>query len=173
MVAEFAPVKRHTFALDALAAVADPRVTLVLVGDGPLEEQVRKGVADRGLRDRVRFAGYRRDLPELLAASDALLLVSEREGLNRSVLEAMASGRPVLGTDTRGIADAVGPDAGWITPRDDPAAMAAAIDAAAADPEDAARRGRAARDRACTVFASDHIIDAYDGLYCEALASRL
>jgi len=173
MVAELAPVKRHEHVLRALARVRNDSVMLVLVGDGPSESLVRDRVAALGLTERVRWAGYRRDLPAVLAASDALVLASEREGLNRSVLEAMASGRPVIGTDTRGIADAVGADAGWIVGKNDVDALAEAIDAAAADPSEVARRGAAARVRACTEFALDGIIGAYDGLYREALASRV
>jgi glycosyltransferase involved in cell wall biosynthesis len=173
MIAEFAPVKRHGHVLIALGQVRDPRVVLVLVGTGPLESQLREKVQELGLQDRVRFAGYRRDIPEVLRASDALVLASEREGLPRSVLEAMAAGRPVLGTQTRGIADAVGTDAGWIAPKHDSAALAAAIDAAAADPVDLRRRGQAARTRATSEFALPRIIHAYEELYREALASRV
>ena len=106
MVAEFAPVKRHAHLFEAFAQVADPRVVLVLVGDGPLESTLREKAVALGISDRIRWAGYRRDIPAVLAASDALVLCSEREGLNRSVLEAMAAGKPVIGTETRGIADA-------------------------------------------------------------------
>ena len=106
----------------------------MLVGDGPLEAQIRASVDRLDLSARVRFAGYRRDIPAVLAASDALLLCSEREGLNRSALEAMAAGVPVIGTNTRGIADAIGgPNAGWIVDKDDAAALAVAIDEAAGD----------------------------------------
>ncbi len=173
MVAEFSPVKRHEHLLQALALVRDPRVMLVLVGDGPLEARIRARVQELGLATRVRFAGYRRDVPAILAASDALVLVSEREGLNRSVLEAMAAGRPVIGTGTRGIADAVGDDGGWIVPKNDVAALAAAIDAAAANPAEVVRRGAAARAHAETEFALPRIIAEYEELYREALASRV
>jgi len=173
MVAEFGAVKRHEHALEAFALVRDAHVHLALVGDGPLRTAVEAHVERLGLHDRVTFAGYRRDLPAVLAASDALLLTSAREGLNRSVLEAMASGRPVVGTDTRGISDAVGADAGWIVGRDDPRALADVIDTAATDPDEIARRGAAARDRACREFSLDRIVSAYDWLYREALASRV
>ena len=173
MVAEFGAVKRHTLALEAFAQVADARAHLALVGDGPLEADLRAQVDRLGLSDRVTFAGYRRDIPAVLAASDALLLTSEREGLNRSALEAMASGKPVIGTDTRGITDAVGSNAGWIVGHTDAAALAAIIDAAASNPAAVARRGAAAREHACTEFALDRIVTAYDGLYREALSHRL
>jgi glycosyltransferase involved in cell wall biosynthesis len=172
MVAEFGAVKRHALAVDALARVRDGRVHLALVGDGPLEAGIRSRVERLGLSERVTFAGYRRDIPAVLAATDVLLLTSEREGLSRSVLEAMASAVPVIATDTRGIADAVGAHAGWIVGKNDAHALAEAIDATAADPDELARRGAAARERACTEFASNGIVASYDGLYREALASR-
>jgi glycosyltransferase involved in cell wall biosynthesis len=173
MVAEFAPVKRHEHVLRALAEVKNDAVVLVLVGDGPLESRLREKVATLGLTERVRWAGYRRDLPAVLAASEAVVLASEREGLNRSVLEAMAAGRPVIGTQTRGIAEAVGSDAGWIVPKGDVEALAHAMETAAADPEDRERRGAAARRRAVREYALPRIIEAYEELYREALASRV
>ena len=173
MIAEFAPVKRHAFVLDALARVPDGHVVLVLAGAGPLEEDVRAEVTRLGLGDRVRFAGYRRDIPALLAASDALVLASRREGLARSVLEAMSVGRPVIGTRTRGIADAVPEGTGWIVPTDDPAALAKAIHDAAGFPAEVARRGAAARSVARRTYDLPLIIDAYEELYRDALASRV
>ncbi|MBE0417471.1 MAG: glycosyltransferase family 4 protein [Coriobacteriia bacterium] len=172
MIAEFAPVKRHAHLLDALSRVTDERVVLVLVGEGILEPEIREEVAKLGLADRVRFAGYRRDVPAVLAASDALTLVSHREGLARSVLEAMAAGRPVIGTDTRGIADAVGVAAGWIVPKHDAAALAVAIDEAAGNREETRRRGAAAHERARAEFSLERILAAYDALYREALETR-
>ncbi len=176
MIAEFGPVKRHDFALRALAAVTDPRVVLVLVGEGPLESSLREKAIALRVADRIRWAGYRRDIPEILAASDAAFLVSEREGLPRSVLEAMAAGRPVIGTHTRGIADAVEGEcnantpAGWLVPKHDTLALAAAIDNAAADTAECVRRGAAGRARASTEFSLPRIIAEYEELYREALA---
>lgn len=173
MIAEFAPVKRHAFVLDALSRVRRDHVVLVLVGDGPLEDTVRAQVDRLGLGDRVRFAGYRRDIPALLAASDALLLASEREGLARSVLEAMAAGRPVIGTRTRGITDALPEGTAWLAPKNDPAALAKAIDDAAGFPAEVLRRGEAARSVARRTYDLPLIIAAYEELYGEALASRV
>jgi glycosyltransferase involved in cell wall biosynthesis len=173
MIAEFGAVKRHEHLLNAFAHVKDPHAVLVLVGNGPLESTLREKAVALGLAPRIRWAGYRRDIPAVLAASDALVLCSEREGLNRSVLEAMAAGRPVIGTQTRGIADAVTPETGWIVPKHDLAALAAAIREAAANRDETARRGVAARERAVAEFALPRIIDAYEELYREALASRV
>lgn len=172
MVAEFAPVKRHRLLLEAFSTVHAPDTVLLLVGNGPLEAQTRELAARLGIGDRVRFAGYRRDIPAVLAASDALALVSQREGLPRSVLEAMAAGKPIIGTATRGITDAVGDDAGWIVPATT-AALALAIEAAATNPAERSRRGAAARERATHEFSLDAVIADYEELYREAIASRV
>jgi glycosyltransferase involved in cell wall biosynthesis len=166
-------VKRHAHLLEAFAQVRDERVVLVLVGDGPLESVLREKAMALGLADRLRWAGYRRDIPSVLAASDAVVLCSAREGLNRSVLEAMSAGKPVIGTATRGIADVITPQTGWLAEKNDVAALAAAITQAASDPDEARRRGAAGRDRAIAQYALPRIIDAYEELYREALASRV
>lgn len=173
MVAEFGAVKRHAHLFDAIATLADPGITLVLVGDGPLESGLREKAVALRISDRIRWAGYRRDIPAVLAASDALVLCSEREGLNRSVLEAMSSGIPVIGTNTRGIADAITHATGWLADKNDPASLAGAIAAAASDRAEARARGAAGRARALERYALPQIIDAYEELYREALASRV
>ncbi len=173
MVAELADVKRHALALEAFASVSTPGVRLVLVGSGPLESALREKAVALDVADRIVWAGYRRDVPAVLAATDALLLVSEREGLNRSALEAMATGVPVIGTPTRGIADAIGETGGWIADAPTPRAVADAIEAAVIDPAQRALRGASARERACAEFSLDRILAAYQELYDEALASRL
>jgi len=172
MVAEFAPVKRHELLFKALARCAAD-VKVVLVGDGPLEARLRQTAARLRLTDRVIWAGYRTDVAAILDASDALALVSEREGLPRSVLEAMACALPVIGTDTRGIHDAVGSVAGWIVGKNDVAALAAAIDEAASRPDERRRRGELARERVERLFSLEIIAQQYEELYREALASRV
>ena len=124
--------------------------------------------------ERVRFAGYRRDIPAVLAASDALLLCQRARGAEP--LGARGDGgrpprhrhRHPRHRRRRGPSDA-----GWIVAKNDVAALAAAIDAAASDPTEAARRGAMARARAAAEFALPRIIDAYEELYREALASRV
>ncbi len=171
MVAEMAPVKRHEHLLEALAQTHAENLVVVFVGEGPLEGPLREKALALGVSDRIRWAGYRRDVPAVLAASDALALVSEREGLPRSVLETLAAGRPVIGTCTRGITDAVG-DAGWIVDKHDPAALAAALDHAAASPDEVRVLGERARLRA-ERYSLDRIISAYEDLYEEALTSHV
>lgn len=174
MLAEYAPVKRHEHVLAALARVRNRDVYLAALGHGPLESQLREKITALGLQDRVRLTGWRRDVPAVLSASDALVLASAREGLPRSVLEGMCAGLAIIGTKTRGITDAVGDEeAGWIVPKDDVDALVRTIDNAAANREETDRRGRAARERVVSTFSLDAVIKAHEELYAEALASRV
>ena len=107
-VAEFTPTKNHAQLLAAWPKVARtvPTAHLLLVGDGRLRGKLEEG-AKRASLSRVRFLGFRCDVPQILAGSDVFVLPSRREGLPRSVLEAMATGLPVVATDVRGNRDLV------------------------------------------------------------------
>lgn len=167
MIAELAPVKRHAHVLEALALTRAPRLHVCFVGEGALRPELERRAEELGVSDRCTFVGYRRDIDAVLAASDAIMLASEREGLARSVLEGMSSGLPVIGTRTRGIADAVSDAEGWIVAKNDASALSAALDEAASNPTDARTRGSAARARACREFAIEHILEVYEGIYRE------
>jgi glycosyltransferase involved in cell wall biosynthesis len=82
-------------------------VLFLWIGGGPLEEELRARVSAAGLPDHVRFAGHRDDVPDVIAAADVFLLASMVEGLPLVVLEAMAAGRPVVGTRVPGTSEVV------------------------------------------------------------------
>lgn len=129
-VAELNDNKNQTQLLDAVHRMAlDGRqVTLLLVGIGEAEERLRAEVAARGLEGYVRFLGFRRDIAELLAASDAAALVSKREGLPCCLMEAMAAGKPVVATDVRGNRDLIcHGESGLLVPVGDGEATARAL----------------------------------------------
>ena len=117
-VANLKKVKNHLFLLQAFAEVAeeDERVKLLVVGQGfkgeadNTEEELRQFVNNSRLDKRVLFLGYRTDVPELLKAIDVFCLTSLREGLPIGLIEAMAAGLPVVGTNVEGIRDAIVPD---------------------------------------------------------------
>ncbi|MBP85872.1 MAG: hypothetical protein CMJ64_04005 [Planctomycetaceae bacterium] len=85
-----------------------PQHDLVIVGDGKEQAALRKQVDDAQLTNRVHFVGHRLDVPELLAASDALLLPSRWEGMPNVLLEAMASKLPVVATRVEGAEQVLG-----------------------------------------------------------------
>jgi len=80
-----------------------PDCELLIVGDGPERAVLEQTAAQQPCRDRVHFLGHRRDVPELLAASDLLLLPSRWEGMPNVVMQAMAAGLPVVVTEVEGI----------------------------------------------------------------------
>jgi glycosyltransferase involved in cell wall biosynthesis len=128
MTAEFNPAKRHKDALRALAMTGRKNFHLALAGKGPLENEMKRLASKLGISSRVHFLGERMDVPLLMLSSRATVLPSEREGLNRSVMESICLGIPVLGADARGIRDLVTtPERGTLFPVGNPAALAAAM----------------------------------------------
>lgn len=97
--------KGHVFLLEALSRAVDRGVeaTLILVGDGPEEANLRERTRKLGLGDRVRFLGFRRDVVGLMKASDVFVLPSLEEGVPVALLEAMACSLPVIASRVGGI----------------------------------------------------------------------
>lgn len=138
IVGRLVPIKNHELYLEAVAAArrADPSVLGVVVGSGEREEPLKALAARLGLAGAVVWLGWRRDLPEVYTALDALALTSHDEGTPVAVLEALATGLPVVARDVGGVGevlDKVG--AGTVLPRDaGPTAWGAAVLTAAHAP---------------------------------------
>jgi len=97
-----------------------PEVKFLLIGDGLLRKKIEKSILRYNLGKNVILPGWRRDIPEILSATDVLVLTSLWEGLPISVLEAMASSRPVVATHTGGVAEVIddGKNGFLVPPRD-------------------------------------------------------
>ena len=106
-----------------------PDIKLLLAGRGDMEKQYRKMAEKLGVKDNVLFLGYRRDIPELLSISDVAVSSSCREGLPVNVMEAMATGLPLVVTDCRGNRDLVRDgENGFLVGVNDAIGMAGAIE---------------------------------------------
>lgn len=143
------PNKGFDTALEALARLPD--AVLWLAGEGPERAALEAQAARLGIAPRIRFLGWREDMPALHAAADLFVCSSRHEPLGNIVLEAWAQRKPVVAARSPGpeglIADG---ESGLLVPKDDPAALAAAIARVLDDPALAARLGdggRAALDR--------------------------
>jgi glycosyltransferase involved in cell wall biosynthesis len=130
-VGNFTPAKNHA----ALIVIADALLArrrdmvFVLVGDGPLRPTVEAEVDARGLASFFRFAGTRDDVPALLHAADVVVLPSHWEGLPGVVLEALASGRPVVASPIAPVREIAGyTDGIRLVDPAEPDAFARAID---------------------------------------------
>lgn len=150
-VGNFTPKKDQSLLLQATERLRarHPRLRVVLVGSGPLEDRLRAEVVARRLGDAVVFAGSRGDVPEVLPAFDAFALTSTHEGLPIALLEAMAAGVPPVASAVGGVPEVVsdGHD-GLLVPSGDVAGVTAALDRLLADPELRARLGASAASTA-------------------------
>lgn len=173
LIGRFAPLKGHTFALRALASAMErvPGLKMVFAGNGELEEELKAEAGELGLADRVLFAGFRRDVPRLLAASDVLILPSESESLPLVILEAMAARRPVVSTDVGGISEAVedGRTGLLVKPRDS-AGLADAMVEVLGDVERGRSMGLEGRRKLEAEFSLDACAAAVFEVYDELLS---
>lgn len=143
------PNKGFELLLEALAATR--AVHLWIAGDGPLRPQLERLAARLGLAGRVRFLGWREDVPALLASADLLVCPSLHEPLGNVVIEAWSAGLPVVATASDGPAGLIEDgESGILVPLPDrpgggPAAFARAIERLGEDPALRARLGQAGR----------------------------
>lgn len=135
VTAEFNPGKRHKDVIESLLHLNDSRVKILMAGIGATEARSKALARTLGVDDRILFLGFRRDMPALFAASQATLLPSEREGLPRSLMEAMASGLPAIGANVRGINDLLGEGCGLLVEVGDVRGYAEAIEQLLEDSE--------------------------------------
>ena len=167
---EFNPGKRQRQAVAALARLGRADVHLVCAGEGPLRQATRELADSLGVGGQVHLPGFRTDVPALMRMADALLLLSEREGLPRSVLEAMALRVPTIGTRVRGIRDLLGGGCGLLVELDDAAGTAAAIARLLDEPGLGDRLATAAHRRVLE-YDLARVLELHEQIYGELLAS--
>lgn len=157
---------------DALLRLpADLDYRLFIAGDGPLRAQLEAAVAARGLGDRVRFLGIRRDVPALMCACDVFVLPSVWESFGLVVAESMACEGVVVATDSGGVREVLG-DAGFLVPPRDPAAFAEALtQAMSLSDAAAAELGAAARQRIVEQYSFARARTKWRELYRSMLAN--
>jgi glycosyltransferase involved in cell wall biosynthesis len=174
MVARLDPIKDHLTAIRACARAAEqvPGLRLVLAGDGPERDTIEAFVRDRGLGALVRLLGTRDDVPRLLAAADALLLTSVSEGIPLTVIEAMAAGVPVVGTDVGSVGAVLAGGTGLLAPARDAAALAGHLVRLGRSPELRSELGEMGRARAVAEYSEAGMTARYAELFDAALRHR-
>jgi glycosyltransferase involved in cell wall biosynthesis len=169
-VARLTPQKGHEHLVAAAADIlrSRPDALFVLAGDGPLRGAIEARARSLGVHKAFRFLGYRSDVADLLAVFDVFVLPSLYEGLPNAVLEAMASGKPVVATAVDGTPEAVvHGSTGMLVPPSDPSALAGAVLHVLSDPGRMRRMGAAGRDRAVREFGLAGQIEAFHRLFQE------
>jgi glycosyltransferase involved in cell wall biosynthesis len=131
----FEPVKGHAVLIDAYRQICNrrPHTYLVMTADGPLRKDIAARVENAGLQECVRFTGLvaYEEIPRWVAAADTLVLPSLNEGMPLSVLEAFASGKPVVASAVGGVPELISDEhLGILVPPQDPAALASAMEQA-------------------------------------------
>jgi sugar transferase (PEP-CTERM/EpsH1 system associated) len=148
------------------------RLRLVMVGDGPLRSACRAVLQEAGADDLTWLPGERADVPQVMRALDAFVLPSLSEGVSNTLLEAMASGLPVVATDVGANGELVEADVtGRLVPAGEVEALAAAIADMAQRPDAARAMGQAGRRRAEEQFSLRAMVGAYHTLYDTQLAT--
>lgn len=148
-------------------------VRLLMVGDGELLEKAKTRIREVGMDEVACLPGSRDDIPGQLRTMDIFVLGSLREGISNTVLEALASGLPVIASDTGGNPELIEAGAnGELVPPGDRDALALAIRDYVQDPERRVRHGLASRDRVMSLFSIERMIDNYRALYMNALGMQ-
>jgi glycosyltransferase involved in cell wall biosynthesis len=170
-VGRVVPIKRLDLLLAALARArqSDPRLRLVLVGDGEERPRLERQAAELGIAAEVSFLGYRRELRPLFAAADLAVLSSDNEGTPVSLIEAAAAGLPAVATDVGGVREVVSEETGILVPGGDAAGLGGAIVEMAGDAGRRERCGRVARRHALDRYGAQRLLGDVDALYGELL----
>ncbi len=170
-VGRLAPIKDQALMIEALSLLAQrfPQLELELVGDGPQRESLRRLARRRGLAGRVRFAGFREDVEQVLAGADLFLLSSRHEGISMALLEAMRAGLPIVATDVGGVRETiVDGSSGVLVRAGDARAFAGAIELLVCSPSERRRLGEGARRRLVQEFSDGAMLAGYARVYAQA-----
>jgi glycosyltransferase involved in cell wall biosynthesis len=169
MIGRLAKGKGFDVLLEAASELGDSSFSICLVGDGPQYEEIEAEINSRELENTVHLLGYRDDVPQILSASDLLVLPSFREGTPRVITEAMASGLPVIATDIAGIPEQVEHgESGYLIPPGDPEALTERLQELLTDDELRNLMGAAGRERA-ERFSISAMLSDLDTLYQQCL----
>ena len=168
------PIKGPTYIVEAWPDVVAqfPDAVLMLVGDGILREELEQLIGQKGLEHSVRITGMRTDVPRLMASMEMVVLPSMMEGMGKVLVEAMALGKPLVGTRVGGIPDLVQPGVnGILVPPRDPGALAEAIITFLSDPAMARACGEAGRAMA-PLYSVEEMLDKIERLYARRLEEK-
>lgn len=167
-------IKNQAALIDALAAIVkrDPgaraRLRLIIAGEGPERSALEDATRRHSLTELVWFAGARNDVPELMRAMDVFVLSSHNEGISNTILEAMASGLPVVAARVGGNPELVAHGStGALYDPAAPDALAAALAAYADGASLRREHGLAARRRICDGFSLEAMVGGYESFYDE------
>lgn len=170
-ISRFHPKKRNDVVVQAVRQLEDPRVHLILAGDGETESELRELAAPLG--ERAHFISTPgAEVPDVLSAFDvSVFCPSPTEGAPRAVILGMLASRPCLSTGAEGVSDLITPEVGGIaSPENDPASLRALLANYLDDPQRIVREGAAGRAYAERTYAAPVVAEEIEGLLDNARA---
>ena len=171
VVGRLVPIKDHETLFRALQRLGGAH--LAVIGDGELRSHLERRAAELGISERTRFLGWVTDLPELVADARLVALSSRNEGTPLALIEAMATGRPVVATHVGGIRHLVEDGvSGLLCPAGDDQALAAAIASVLDNRGLAERLGDQGRCIAKSRFSCETMVAAHRDLYADLVRER-
>jgi glycosyltransferase involved in cell wall biosynthesis len=165
------PIKGPNYLLKAMDYVwqGHPEASLVLVGKGDMDVDLRAEAQRKNTNGKVKFLGWRKDIDEIMPLFDMLVLPSLNEGMGRVLVEAMAAGKPVVASRVGGIPDLVRhAETGYLVPPADEQALANGIKKLLDDPDKAKRMGLRGQEY-CRQFSLEAMIEKLDDLYSDLI----
>lgn len=150
-----------------------PDFHLLFVGEGPLKTELQQSANQLSCAERVHFAGWQSQIPQLMRAADCLVLPSLWEGMPNVVLEAMASGLPVISTEVDGVSELIQQgEQGTLVAQRSPAEIQQALQALATQPASFRKMAGNAQDTVKKEFTWDSIAHKYEQVYEKILSSH-
>lgn len=167
-VGRLVPIKNQKMLIKAFASIAEqyPDTRLLMVGDGPLREELATLAATLNVSSRVTFAGRRNDVPKQLQAMDLFVLPSLSEGMSNTLLEAMSTGIPVIATNVGGNPEVItNRISGMLVKSDDPCQLAATISKLIDNKKLRIQMGQEGRKQIEIKFSLAAMVGNYENLY--------
>ncbi|WNS81210.1 glycosyltransferase [Domibacillus sp. DTU_2020_1001157_1_SI_ALB_TIR_016] len=176
-VGRFDEQKNYPNLLQAFQRVVqkEPDTVLLIAGVGPLLDQTKKLAADLGLSSRVRFLGYRTDIPDMMSAADAYVMSSDWEGMPLVLQEASSVGLPIVCTDVGGNKEVVieGETGFIVQPKSSFALAEGMLRLLRMDPESRTQMGEAGKDYMQSTFEMDRVAEKWHALYKQVLEPQI
>ena len=175
IIGRLVPVKNHRMFLDACKKLFDLAggldIKCIVIGDGEEREGLERYAKELGIREKVIFSGWKKEMADVYADLDIVALTSLNEGTPVALIEALASGRPVVSTDVGGVKDVVEDGInGYLVASGDAAGFAKRCYELAKDPEKRRSLGGNGRRKVLKKYSKERLVTDMRGLYEEALA---
>jgi len=170
-VGRFVQAKNYDLMLRAFASARSPNARLIIAGDGPLRPQVEELAIHLGVSGQVKFLGARSDVMQLMNAADAYLMSSDWEGMPMVLLEASATGLPIVATRVGGNAEVVqhGRTGLLVAPQQEDTLAEAMKTMMTMHPVQRALMGRSGRELTSVHYNVERVVDSWESLYWELL----